>query len=130
MDTISFTIESNAIEGNWQQASEALEAESKATDLFLKQEEMTIPALAMLAVSFDSIARLNPLHPELEDLVTRINNKKVSPFMAHFEFMGLAPLTRANGFVGRALWLWYMNFTGEKITAPFLHMIYAQALTA
>lgn len=122
MDTTSFVIESNAIEGVWQSN---LEEDIKATDIFLALDEITLEAVEMLAKSYNASTVL--VEPKREALQDLLSEPVTSPYLAHLSFMAIAPFTAANGLVGRTLWLWHMNKSEEQVDLPFLQMFYRQA---
>lgn len=147
IDTTSFLIESNAIEGIWQQSSAQLEAEIIATDKFLALDYLTAGDIEMLAQVYQSNAKLriekgldvrvgNHLPPVggekilslLNELLDKVNDLLISPFVAHCEYEKLHPLVDGNGRTGRTVWFWMMLKAGRDVPLPFLHTFYYQAL--
>lgn len=64
---------------------------------------------------------------ELRNLLTEINERRLTPYHAHCRYETLHPFMDGNGRSGRAIWLWMM---GGRAPLGFLHHFYYQTLEA
>ena len=67
------------------------------------------------------------IRQRLQELLNRVNERKISEFDAHVCYETLHPFTDGNGRSGRAIWLWQNS---GYAPLGFLHSFYYQTLEA
>lgn len=64
----------------------------------------------------------------LDDLLTQVNQQKLSPWAAHVRYEALHPFTDGNGRSGRMLWYWMHLGNPRAFQYGFLHWFYYESL--
>ena len=150
---LEFIIESNRIESIF--SEERAEAEVPAYQKFLAEKTLNYEALLdllkVIAPTFEyrgylyengvrdkegmnvsvGVHRPPPGGPEVEtalvNLLAKIREGLLTPYMAHIEYETLHPFMDGNGRTGRAVWLYQMQ-RKQRASAGFLHEWYYQSL--